>query len=71
MKIIETTENESKNRRARLVVTYVMRSLRVYPDNWKRYDSARKLSVLHTVQDILKGSLALVADMISKIESAS
>ena len=71
MKTIETTKNEPKNRCARLVVTYVMRSLRVYPDNWKHYDSAKKLSVLHTAQDILKGSLELVADMISKIESAS
>ena len=71
MKTIETTENEPKTRCARLVVTYVMRILRAYPDNWKHYDYATKLSVLHTVQDILKGSLALVADMISKIESAS
>lgn len=71
MKTIETTENEPKNRCARLVVTYVMKSLLVYPDNWKRYDSDRKLSVLRTVQDILKGSLGLVADMISKIEGAS
>ncbi|WP_279132705.1 hypothetical protein [Barnesiella intestinihominis] len=71
MKTIETTKNDPKNRCAQLVVTYVMRILRAYPDNWKHYDSARKLSVLHTVQDILKGSLALVADMISEIESAS